>query len=92
MVRTGSFAQDPQWTALIAALEDSLRLHRHRTGSLPELDRYLHQRTHGMIGSLLWLIRSAAIDAVLDGTEKITKKSLDAIDADITSNSPAPAR
>jgi AAA domain len=92
MVRTGSFAQGPQWTALIAALEDSLRLHRHQAGSLPELDRYLHQRTHGMIGSLLWLIRSAAIDAVLDGTEKITKKSLDTVDADITSNSPTPAR
>lgn len=45
-----------------------------------------------MIGSLLWLIRSAAIDAVLDGTEKITKKSLDTVDADITSNSPTPAR
>lgn len=88
MVRTGPFAQDPQWTALIAALEDSLRLHRHRAGTLPELDRYLHQRTRGMIGSLLWLIRSTAIDAVLDGTEKITKKSLDAVDADITSESP----
>jgi hypothetical protein len=91
MVRTGAFALDPQWTALIAALEDSLRLHRHRAGSLPELDRYLHRRTHGMIGSLLWLIRSAAINAVLDGTEKIAKKSLDAVDADITSGSPAPA-
>jgi len=88
MVRTGPFGQDPQWTALIAALEDSLRLHRHRPGTLAGLDRYLHQRTHGMIGSLLWLIRSAAINAVLDGTEKITRKSLD--EADITSQSPRP--
>jgi hypothetical protein len=90
MVRTGPFGQDPQWTALIAALEDSLRLHRHRPGTLTKLDRYLHQRTHGMIGSLLWLIRSAAINAVLDGTETITKKSLDAVEADITSQSPHP--
>jgi hypothetical protein len=90
MIRTGPFAQDPQWTALIAALEDSLRLHRHRPGTLTKLDRYLHQRTHGMIGSLLWLIRSAAINAVLDGTEKITKKSLDAVEADITAQSPRP--
>ncbi|MEU8250639.1 TniB family NTP-binding protein [Nonomuraea sp. NPDC048916] len=90
MVRTGPFGQDGQWTALIAALEDSLRLHRHRPGTLTKLDRYLHQRTHGMIGSLLWLIRSAAINAVLDGTEKITKKALDAVDADITSQSPLP--
>ncbi len=90
MVRTGPFGQDPQWTALIAALEDSLRLHRHRPETLTKLDRYLHQRTHGMIGSLLWLIRSAAVNAVLDGTEQITKKSLDAVEADITSQSPHP--
>jgi hypothetical protein len=61
MVCTGPFACDEQWATLIAALETSLRLHRHRPGSLPELARYLHQRTGGMIGSLLWLIRSAAI-------------------------------
>jgi hypothetical protein len=90
MVRTGPFGQDPQWTALIAALQDSLRLHHHRPGTLTKLDRYLHQRTQGMIGSLLWLIRSAAINAVLDGTEKITKKSLDDVEADITSQSPHP--
>jgi hypothetical protein len=88
IVRTGPFGQDPQWTALIAALEGSLRLHRHRPDTLTRLDRYLHQRTHGMIGSLLWLIRSAAVNAVLDGTEKITKKSLDAVEADITSQAP----
>ncbi|MEU4234848.1 TniB family NTP-binding protein [Nonomuraea sp. NPDC026600] len=90
MVRTGAFGQDQQWTALIAALEDSLRLHRHRPGTLTRLDRYLHQRTHGMIGSLLWLIRSVAINAVLDGTEKITRRGLDAVDADITSQTPRP--
>ncbi|MFC6582111.1 TniB family NTP-binding protein [Planomonospora parontospora] len=90
MVRTGSFGQDKQWTALIAALEDSLRLHHHQSGTLIKLDRYLHQRTHGMIGSLLWLIRSAAINAVLDGTEKITKKALEVVDADITSQNPHP--
>jgi Bacterial TniB protein len=90
MVRTGPFGQDPEWTSLIAALEDSLRLHHHRSGALTKLDRYLHQRTHGMIGSLLWLIRSAAINAVLDGTEKIDKKALDSVDADITSQSPRP--
>ena len=45
MVRTGPFACDEQWATLIAALEDSLRLHRHRPGTLPQLARYLHQRT-----------------------------------------------
>jgi hypothetical protein len=90
MVRTSPFDPGQQWTALIAALEDSLRLHRHHPGALTKLDSYLHRRTHGMIGSLLWLIRSAAIDAVLDGTEKITRKSLDTVEADITSQSQRP--
>lgn len=87
IVRTGAFGRDQQWTALIAALEESLRLHHHRPGTLARLDGYLHDRTNGMIGSLLWLIRSAAINAVLDGTEKITKKSLDTVTADITAQS-----
>ena len=43
-----------------------------------------------MIGSLLWLIRSAAIQAVLDGTEQVTRKTLDAIPVDIASARPHP--
>jgi hypothetical protein len=92
IVRTGPFARDQQWTALLAALDNSLRLHCHQPGTLAGLDRYLHHRTHGMIGSLLWLIRSAAINAVVDGTEKITRKSLEAIEADIASQAPHPPR
>ena len=38
-----------------------------------------------MIGSLLWLIRSAAIQAVIDGTEQITRKTLDPSAVDIAS-------
>jgi hypothetical protein len=85
MVRTGPFPRDGQWATLIAALEGSLRLHRHQPGSLPRLASYLHQRTGGMIGSLLWLIRSAAIQAVIDGTEQVTRKTMDAIPVDIAS-------
>jgi hypothetical protein len=77
---------------LIAALETSLRLHRHQPGTLPGLARYLHQRTSGMIGSLLWLIRSAAIQAVIDSTELITRKSMDAIPVDIASQAGGPGR
>lgn len=84
ITRTGPFNRDEQWTSLIAALEGALRLHRHQPGTLTALDGYLHQRTRGMIGSLLWLIRSAAMDAVAEGTERITKRSLEAIEADIT--------
>ncbi len=90
MIRTSAFCQDEQWTALIAALESSLRLHHHRPGTLTRLDSYLHRRTKGIIGSLLWLIRTAAINAILDSTEKITKATLDAVAADIASQEPAP--
>jgi len=92
MVRTGPFACDEQWSTLTAALEDSLRLHRHRPGTLPQQARYLHQRTGGMIGSLLWLIRSAAIQAVIDGTEQITKKAMDALQVDIASQTTTGSR
>ena len=92
MVRTGPFPRDSQWATLIAALEGSLRLHRHKPGALPELASYLHQRTGGMIGSLLWLIRSSAIQAVIDGTEQITRKAMDAIPVDIASQTASPRR
>ena len=85
MVRTGPFPRNEQWATLIAALEGSLRLHRHKPGSLPGLAGYLHQRTGGMIGSLLWLIRSAAIQAVIDGTEQVTRKAMNVIPVDIAS-------
>ena len=59
-----------------------LRLQHHRADTLVGLADYLHQRTAGMIGSLSHLIRGAALDAILSGTEKITKKLLDAVDLD----------
>jgi hypothetical protein len=92
MVRTGPFPFGGQWATLVAAVEGSLRLQRHRPGALPDLAGYLHQRTGGMIGSLLWLIRSAAIQAVIDGTEKITRTSMDAIPVDIASQAGRPSR
>jgi len=86
MIRTSPFPRNRQWTALAAALETSLRLHRHEPGTLPGLGGYLHHRTGGMIGSLLRIIRSAAVQAILDGTEAITRKTLDAIDVDIAAD------
>jgi hypothetical protein len=50
--------------------------------TLPRHAPYLHQRTAGRIGSLTRLIRQAAITAICDATERITKKSLDAIRLD----------
>jgi hypothetical protein len=78
----GTTMQRQQWQALIATLEQSLRLHRHQPGQLLRLDAYLHERTDGMIGSLSHLIRGAAVEAILDGTEKITRETLDRIGLD----------
>jgi len=83
MVRTSPFPAGGQWSGLVAALEDSLRLHRHVPGTLTSLDRYLHQRAAGMIGSLFRLIRSAAIQAILDGSERVTRATLESIDVDV---------
>lgn len=60
----------------------ALDLHAHRTGSLPRLAPYLHERTAGRIGSLARLIRQAAIEAICDGQERITKTLLDSIALD----------
>jgi Bacterial TniB protein len=82
LISTLAFPFADEWQGLIATIDDALRLHRHTPGAMTGLDRYLHQRTSGMIGSLSHLIRGAAIEAILDGSEQITKKLLDSIDID----------
>ncbi|WP_225080836.1 ATP-binding protein [Streptomyces sp. CoT10] len=67
---------------LITAMEGALDLRHHRPGTLPKLAPYLHERTAGRIGSLARLIRQAAITALIDGTERITRTTLDAIRLD----------
>ena len=88
--------QRTDWAKLVATMEQSLRLHRHKPGTLLELAPYLHQRTGGMIGSLDQLIHEAANDAISDGTEKITRKHLDAVILDTAAEEqyrpPAPRR
>ena len=66
-----------QWQALVATMEQTLRLRGHRRGSLPRLAGYLHDRTGGMIGSLSSLVRAAAVDAIITGAEQITRAGLD---------------
>lgn len=78
----GTSEQREQWRALIATLESLLRLHRHRPGSLVKLGEYLYRRSAGMIGSLSQLIRGAAILAIEDGSEQITKQLLEYVPVD----------
>jgi len=78
----GTGAQRGQWRALIAALESLLRLYHHRSGSLLRLDEYLYRRSGGMIGSLSQLVRGAAILAIEDGSEQVSKQLLDSVAVD----------
>ena len=89
LISTGPFPLQQEWAALLATLEGALRLHRHKPGTLPRLGKYLHQRTGGMIGSLSHLVRAAALVAILDGTEQITRKLLDGIPVDHAAQSRA---
>jgi hypothetical protein len=82
LISTGPFPCTQEWKSLVATMEAALRLHKHQPGSLADMDRYLHKRTGGMIGSLSHLIRAAAITAILDGTEAITRDILDGVPLD----------
>ncbi|MGH8917431.1 MAG: ATP/GTP-binding protein, partial [Actinomycetes bacterium] len=55
---------------------------QHQPVNITALGKYLHQRTGGMIGSLSHLVRGAAIEAILSGTERITRKQLETLDID----------
>ena len=90
LIPAAAFTPGQEWATLIAALEGTLRLYRHTDGTLVTLADYLHRRTRGLIGSLLWLIRDAACQAIIDGTEKITRKDLGQIAVDMTAQAPPP--
>jgi len=89
LINTGPFPYQHEWSGLIAAMEAALRLHRHQAGTLPKLGKYLHQRTGGMIGSLSHLVRAAALTAILDGAEQITRDLLETIPVDHAAQSDA---
>ncbi|MEU3322897.1 ATP-binding protein [Streptomyces sp. NPDC006785] len=89
-VATHPFPYNAEWKALVAQMEATLLLHQHKRRTLSRLDRFLHTRTSGMIGSLSHQLRGAAVDAILTGTEKITKAGLLAVDLDIASHRKRP--
>jgi hypothetical protein len=78
----GTTGQRDTWRGLTSTMESSLRLHQHKPGILTGLSEYLFGRTSGMIGSLSQLIRGAAILAIQDGTEQITRDLLDLVPVD----------
>jgi Bacterial TniB protein len=88
----GTSAQREQWRALIATMDSALRLHHHQPGSLIKLEEYLYRRSGGMIGSLSQLIRGAAILAIEDGSEQITRDLLEAVPVDYAAEGGGTAR
>jgi DNA transposition AAA+ family ATPase len=78
----GTTDQREAWQALVASLESTLRLRRHKPGTLAGMAEYLYRRSGGMIGSLSQLIRGAAILAIEDGTEQITREHLEIVPVD----------
>ncbi len=87
LIKTAPFPYQAEWKSLIATMEDALRLHRHQPGTLARLDRYLHKRTRGMIGSLSHLVRAAALTAIDTGAEAITRELLDDTSVDYAAES-----
>jgi len=83
-------AHQQEWLALLATMEQSLRLHRHTLGTLAVHADFLYKRTSGMIGSLAHLIRAAALRAMTSGTEKITRQLLAEIPLDTAAETSAP--
>lgn len=90
LTRTGPFPNTDEWVQLVATLEQALRLERHVPGTLVGQARYLHQRTGGSISSLSHLVRSAAIDAILDETESVDRDLLDRVQIDHAAESVTP--
>ncbi|MFF9135508.1 TniB family NTP-binding protein [Streptomyces sp. NPDC014806] len=82
------------WHDLVHTMESMLRLRAHRPGTLVRHAAYLHQRTAGRLGSLSHLIREAALIALTEGTERITKQLLSdvALDAAAETRARPPRR
>ena len=87
VISTGPAPCGGEWNSMIATLEDALRLHRHKPGTLQRNARYLHRRTGGMIGSLSHLVRASAQIAILEGQEAITRKLMETVPVDYIAES-----
>ncbi|WP_405728358.1 AAA family ATPase [Streptomyces sp. NBC_01537] len=65
-----------EWARLVAELDVALRLDHHRPGELSELAVDLHQLSGGNVSGLMYLVRAAAVSAVLNGSERVSLPAL----------------
>lgn len=63
---------DEVWQEVVSRFEDALRLHAHEPGTLTAQAAFLHQRTGGNVGQLALLLRTGAVRAIHEGTERLT--------------------
>ncbi|WP_329296046.1 hypothetical protein [Streptomyces sp. NBC_01455] len=68
------------WPSLLCGFEEALCLHRLSPHALVREAKYLHHRTGGYLKLLSQLICQAAITAIEEGIEDITKDLLEDID------------
>jgi hypothetical protein len=79
---TQTLAGQAEWQLLLQAVESELVLLDARPQMLTGLASYLYERTVGVIGSLMALVRSGANLAITSGVESLTKYVLDQIPLD----------
>lgn len=78
-------AQQKTWARTIWAFESAFDLYNHTAGELASGEwRYLHERSGGRISTLSGLLRHGAQKAILDGTEQVTRASLDTVITDVS--------
>ncbi|MEV5784294.1 AAA family ATPase [Streptomyces sp. NPDC052287] len=71
-VQLGLLPDDDTWREVIRWAEQALRLQAHVPGTLAAQADFLHQRTGGNPGHLAFLLRTAAVRAIREGTEQLT--------------------
>lgn len=62
-------------------MEAGLLLRDHKPGTLAGLGEYLYGRAGGAIGSLSRLVRGAAVLAIENGAEQVTRELLELVPA-----------
>lgn len=72
-VRAAALDNGPTWRAILAELDEAVRLRAQPPGRLVELSDLLHAVSGGLPAAAIRLVRTAAIQAVIDGSEEITE-------------------
>ncbi|MHB1568155.1 MAG: TniB family NTP-binding protein [Solirubrobacteraceae bacterium] len=79
-LRRSTQAEKATWLGVLRVFEQELVLLRAKDGDLTGQADYLWRRSQGVIGSLTQLLTEATAEAIDTGSERITRKLLDAID------------